>query len=699
MPCIVPNCDSKGQSFTLRFPRSHFLYERWREAIELGSGSTLPADIDPLQAEICQQHFDEVDRYSEPINFRNRSLDRDVHLSSCRLCLRFDFAERVAPVCGGHLIGDIPIEEVLKSIFKIQLDNNYGVCEACLVRLDIVVTIRKQFAESAKCWQKMDVFINEENRLRYRKALKAETIRVPNKVMSATREEMQQESRPISQVVQAMPVKLETKTDYTMKPSKLVNTPLHDEASLEDIERNDGNNHPVSSRDDNFVREVNQSSTIEETKVTMRHKTTSKENSIEKRGIGRPRKKSAKVSKEKVHLKGMTERKCYMCVQLFQTSEELFAHMVVHVDHDLTCNVCNQPFPNLTKYNRHLAKHDSVERPMKCDHCELRFADGLGKRRHEKQRHNIDHSVTVFNSVNSKRKGKYTCQHCGKQCLSLSFLKEHEDAHAGIKRHECRSCGRLFANKNNLERHHLIHTSEKPYKCQVCGKAFRQSPMYKDHLRLHSGETPYACNGCDMQFTSTTLLRKHKIRFHGAISTPTNNSLCTIRPHNHCRFCMSSFKRHSLLIDHIERHHPYEEIEYLRCPTCEQQFVVKQAFELHLRNHEKNFQCEFCDKAFSTLQALKFHQPIHDGIRGYSCKTCSKSFTHVANLKRHELLHLGIKRHECDFCGKRFAQSNQLHTHRRTHTGEKPYECQKCGKRFADNSTLCKHKKSVCKPM
>lgn len=71
MPCIVPHCNPDGQSFTLRFPRNRLLIERWSRAIELGSGAALPVGLDPLEAEICQQHFHEVDEYSEPVIFRN----------------------------------------------------------------------------------------------------------------------------------------------------------------------------------------------------------------------------------------------------------------------------------------------------------------------------------------------------------------------------------------------------------------------------------------------------------------------------------------------------------------------------------------------------------------------------------------------------------------------------------------------------
>lgn len=679
MPCIVPHCDPEGQSFTLRFPRNKQLIERWCQAIELGSGVALPPALDPLEAEVCQQHFQEVDEYSEPIIFRNVSVGREVHLASCRLCLGFNFLEKFIKDCSGKtIVGTMSIGEVLEvtgcGVQMKESDFLENVCEQCLVRLDLIVAIRRQLIENGRCFKRMELFIREENRLRYK--------RVP-KVEMTEHQLLQDKLVDSSDLEIELLVKVETKPD--MHALDLTDIPEADESQEIEEEYIEQDNFPDDSPHEDIAEDAENEA-----------KSDNEAPQAQKRKRGRPRGSGQPLARRRGKLKGLTERKCYMCVQLFETPEELFAHMVDHVDHNLSCEACDESFPNLTKYNRHLSKHDPVERPVKCDHCELRFTDGLGKRRHEKLKHNVDHQVSTFTYAD-RPKGKFTCQHCGKQCMSMSFLREHEDAHAGIKRHECKSCGRLFANKNNLERHHLIHTSEKPYKCEVCGKAFRQSPMYKDHLRLHSGETPYGCNGCELRFTSATLLRKHKIRYHGASSAQAQVGLAAPRAQNYCRFCTASFKRHSLLVEHILRAHPNEQVDFFQCQTCEQRFVDKLVFDMHERNHEKNFQCAFCDRAFSSLEALKAHEPMHDGVRGYTCKTCSKTFSHVANLKRHELLHQGIKKHECDFCGKRFAQSNQLHTHRRTHTGEKPYECQMCGKRFADNSTLCKHRKSVCK--
>ncbi|XP_058833673.1 zinc finger protein ZFP2-like [Topomyia yanbarensis] len=713
MPCVVPNCDPVGQSFTLRFPRNHLLFERWRQAIELGTGSTVPADINHPDAEICQQHFYDTDQYSEPHIFRNRRFNRIVHLSSCRLCLRFNFSERVAPDLRSQIIGNVAVEEIIKAIFEIDLGySEYfdGICEDCLARLDIVVAIRKQFIDSENNWRMVENFISEENRLRYTKVLMTEIETNAATTFQVLSEEMIDMKNPlendIMEIIETASIENESvKTEETIDMKNSLENDV-----MEIIETVSFENEPVKTEEifentDNCVWNTNDheyslsktdmpvepiAKNDERRKLKLKIDPTN----IRRKVRGRP----STGRKNKVILKGMTDRKCYICVRLFKNPEELLSHIIVHVDQDLTCNVCHETCLNIAKYNRHLAKHDSVERPFKCDYCELRFANEVVQRFHETRNHGIDHPGVQI--ISKKRKDKYTCQHCGKQCDSLAFLKEHEGAHSGIKQYECKICGRLFANKNNLERHNLLHTSEMPYKCEICGKGFRQSPRYKDHLREHSGETPYACDDCGRQFSTTTLLRKHKVSFHCMYVPVTKVKKSIVKTsntlRNNCPICPETFKQHSLLVDHIDLHHPDEDIKIFQCTICEKRFVSRQAYYVHFRNHEKRFQCEYCEKAFSSIQTLKFHHATHSGIRAYSCQTCSRSFAHLANLKRHELVHLGIKRHECDICGKRFVQSNQLHSHRRTHTGDKPYECKSCEKRFADISTLRKHRKNVC---
>ena len=62
----------------------------------------------------------------------------------------------------------------------------------------------------------------------------------------------------------------------------------------------------------------------------------------------------------------------------------------------------------------------------------------------------------------------------------------------------------------------------------------------------------------------------------------------------------------------------------------------------------------------------------------YECDVCEKRFTSLKDLDKHQRTHTGEKPFECDVCQKRFSRQCILTVHQRTHTGEKPYECNIC---------------------
>ena len=157
---------------------------------------------------------------------------------------------------------------------------------------------------------------------------------------------------------------------------------------------------------------------------------------------------------------------------------------------------------------------------------------------------------------------------------------------------------------------------------------------------------------------------------------------------------------------------------------------TKKEIDVEISETDNAYDCNFCDKSFSTEQSLKKHiytrgiYTVHEGKKYNKCEACGKLFSLKDQLKSHIRVKHGDKNnksfivkntylqsnhYKCDTCSKSFLTENLLKKHisarilcqlgrnlTRTDIQEyKKYKCDTCEKYFSTEDKFEKHISSM----
>ena len=118
------------------------------------------------------------------------------------------------------------------------------------------------------------------------------------------------------------------------------------------------------------------------------------------------------------------------------------------------------------------------------------------------------------------------------------------------------------------------------------------------------------------------------------------------------------------------------------CSYCQKQFSTMEAIHVHeevyhtgrykgMPSSSKSplFECNQCGKSYMSKHALEEHMYTHVGMRPFGCPYCAASFNHRKSLRRHVQLHNDheSRRFDCPHCAKRFTRKDALESHLRVH--------------------------------
>ncbi|XP_063697608.1 zinc finger protein 845-like [Culicoides brevitarsis] len=217
---------------------------------------------------------------------------------------------------------------------------------------------------------------------------------------------------------------------------------------------------------------------------------------------------------------------------------------------------------------------------------------------------------------------------------------------------------------------------------KCCGSVFYTKRSVVTHADRHLAPTDYMCSICNKMMPNKATLKDHMDRHR---PDEEKNYVCDI--------CEKRFYREYHLIYHTRQVHKKEREEKHTCVECNKSYSTRWVLEQHMRRFHlggdyKTWICESCGKSFFTKQDLHSHISFKHTDNRQKCPICGIV---IKCMRRHMQMHKEMEQEiNCEVCGKKVPTTQALKSHMKVHE-QKRFNCTVCEKSFRLKAALMDH--------
>lgn len=311
---------------------------------------------------------------------------------------------------------------------------------------------------------------------------------------------------------------------------------------------------------------------------------------------------------------------------------------------DITCEICNEPFPSFDEILNHLYV-----------------------------KHKLEYDKDVDMAIEEYRLVDLTCLVCGEKFAYFGYLVSHVNNTHPKKCLICDKCEQKFNKQRDLFSHIKNYHREGGYQCEVCPQSFSSLNI----LRKHKNNRHLTrCNICHLKLPSAVLKQKHMELEH-----PDDGSLqcdnCSKEFHTkqglkmHIRKCKAEDGIFDIEIKKEEAMDYDESYEEVKRPSVKQireniVIVINMSTAIPFNFYKNKFNCFYCSKDFADSDLMREHtvmeHPVCDvrqkcirkcresvacvkiDVSSLACKICFESVSDLDSLLDHLIL-----KHEANY--------------------------------------------------